>query len=44
MGKSEVHYGSHKKEEKARPECSICILHVLNILFPNLLAMRIVEI
>ena len=44
MGKSEVHYGSHKKEEKVRPECSICILYVLNSLFPNLLATRIVEI
>ena len=44
MGKSEVHYGSHKKEEKVRPECSICILYVLNSLFPDLLATRIVEI
>ena len=38
MGKSEVHYGSHKKEEKVRPECSICILYVLNSLFPDVLA------
>ena len=44
MGKSEVHYGSHKNEEKVRPECSICILYVLNSLFPNVLATRIVEI
>ena len=44
MGKSEIHYGSHKKkEEKVGPECSICVLHVLNSLFPDLLATRIVE-
>ena len=35
-GKSEEHYGSHQKEEKVRPECSICTLHVLNSLFPDL--------
>ena len=44
MGKSEVHYGSYKKEDTVRPECSICILYVLNSLFPDLLATRIVEI
>ena len=33
-----------KKEYKVRPECSICILHVLNFLFPDLFAKRIVEI
>ena len=44
MEKSEDHYGSHKKEEKVRPGCSICILHVLNSLFPDLFAKQIVEI
>ena len=44
MGKSEQHYGSHKKVEKVRQECSISILHVLNSLFPDLFAKRIVEI
>ena len=33
-----------KKEEKVRPECSIWIFHVLNSMFPDLLATQIVEI
>ena len=33
-----------KKEEKVRPGCYICILHVLNSLFPDLFAKRIIEI
>ena len=43
MDNTEKHYGSHQKDEKIRPEYSICILHV-NFLFPDLFAKRIVEI